>query len=128
MNTVQPLEKSLSTPTIPRWVKVLLAVGLLAFLIRIPSFASSLHDARIKHRAVKAGEAGQHELEAKLYQELHQRYPKDTEVTKNLALAQHKAGDDTSALATLKLLVGVALPKSTLKELNQLISDLQPKQ
>jgi tetratricopeptide (TPR) repeat protein len=109
---------------VPLWVKVMVAIGLLLFLIQIPDFTNSLSDAIEKSRAAAAYDKRFYFQSVEKYQELHARYPADTKLTKKLGFAHYRAGQYIEALNTFDQLVGVKMTKDEVADINAAVADI----
>lgn len=112
---------------VPIWVKGMVIVGLILFLVQLPSFKNSLNDTIMKKQAIKARKAGQYTEAITYFEELKQHYPNDKEIIKKLAFTQYEANQYIQSLRTFELLVGTEMPKSEIEKINQAISDMVSK-
>ena len=112
---------------VPLWVKGMVAIGVLLFLIQMPTFTSSLSEAIQKSRASTAYDKGQYLQAVEKYKELHLHYPADKELIKKLGFAHYRAGQYIEALNTFDQLVGVKMTKNEVAEINAVISDIAAK-
>lgn len=112
---------------VPLWVKAIIVIGLVLFAIQIPGFMGSLSDAVQKSRAVEAYDHGQFEQAIKSYESLHGHYPKDSDLTRCLGFSYYHAGRYVDAMNTFKLLDGVKMSKTEIREINHAVSDIVEK-
>jgi tetratricopeptide (TPR) repeat protein len=112
---------------VPLWVKGIIAIGAILFLIQIPTFFSSLSDAVKKSLASTAYNQAQYSQAIELYKELGQRYPTDKEIIKNIGFAYYRSGQYLETINTFNRLAGVKMSKKEVDEINAVISDIARK-
>lgn len=110
--------------SIPIWVKGILVVGLILFLIRMPYFRQSFSDAVVKSKAETAVKTGKH-LDAILhYKKLLIRYPEDKKMIQALGTTYYHAGQYDEAINTFSSLTDVMLDKEDAEAIDGMIKDI----
>jgi len=108
---------------IPLWVKGIVIAGVVMFMIQIPAFPKSLSDAIQKKQASEDFEAGHYFQAIEKYSELHDNYPEDIDIIKQLGFAHHRAGQYYNALLVFDKLIGVEMPIEEVELIEATISD-----
>lgn len=112
---------------VPLWVKSMIVIGAILFLIQLPMLPRSFADAIQKSRATTAYNKGQYPQAIALYKALSTRYPRNTAFTKQLGFAYYHAGRYREALGVLISLAEVEMPQSEVDEIVAVIADIVTK-
>lgn len=120
-------EAPLEITHVPLWVKGIVAIGAVLFVVQMPGFMSSLSDAIQKNRAAKAFEAAQFAQAIDGYKVLHERYPRDLGLIKRLGFSYYRAGQYVESIETFNQLSGKTMTKSDVDEINAVISEMAEK-
>lgn len=112
---------------VPPWVKGMVAIAGVLFLIQLPTFPSSLSDTIQKNQAERAYRQGQYGTAIEQFSDLLGRYPRDFNIKRQLGLSQHGAGQYREAIATFDQLVGVEMSKGEVEEIRAAIFESKAK-
>ena len=112
---------------VPLWVKAMVAVGGVLFVLQLPGFQTSLTDAVDKSRAQTAFDRADFAQAITLYAGLHAKYPEELSFTRKLGFAYYQSGQYPAALQTFDQLVGKTMSKDEVNKIEVAVADMAKK-
>ncbi|MFZ4552437.1 MAG: tetratricopeptide repeat protein [Aquabacterium sp.] len=113
--------------SVPLWVKAMVAVGGVLFVLQLPGFKASLIDAVDKSRAESAFDHADFSKAIALYASLHAKYPEELSFTRKLGFAYYQSGQYPAALQTFDQLVGKTMAKDEVTKIEAAVADMAKK-